>query len=169
MPPILTMTVEMKTDWPEFDDIACRLDGQAALTEMVRVIANALDVDVCSIYALESRQLELVLAATMGLNQDSIGRVRMPPEEGLVGLVAQELQPVLVDDAVAHPRFRYSEEAGEDPFVCFFGVPLLYRGSLCGVLVIQTAEPRDLFELWPSVATAAQAIATTLLGEVVVP
>ena len=159
LPLLLTTAPTMKTSWPEFDSIASRLKGSRALTEMARVIANALEVDVCSIYTMNRVANELVLAATMGLSQSSVGRIRMTPDEGLVGLVAQELQPVLVEDAAGHPRFRYFESAGEDPFLSFFGVPLLHQGQLCGVLVVQTAERRDLHELWASVATAAIRIA----------
>ncbi len=34
-------------------------------------------------------------------------------------------------------------EAGEDPYRSFLGVPVIDRGVLQGVLVVQTAEPRD--------------------------
>jgi signal transduction protein with GAF and PtsI domain len=86
----------------------------------------------------------------------------MQPTEGLVGLVAQELQPVYVENAPEHPRFRYFQEAGEDPFVSFLGVPILMCGRLCGVLVVQSAEPRDLSPHWLVVAAAAQRIAAII-------
>jgi phosphotransferase system enzyme I (PtsP) len=66
---------------------------------------------------------------------------------------------VLVADAPEHPRFHYFPEAGEEPYVSFFGVPILSNGVLRGVLVVQTAEPRDLTTDWAAVATAAQRIA----------
>lgn len=146
--------------WREFPDVALRyLNRHAALTEMARMIANQLDVDVCSIYECDDATGELVLAATMGLNQDSVGKVRMSPRRGLVGLVAQELQPIYVEDAPSHRRFLFFPEAGEDPFVTFFGVPIFLCGMLSGVLVIQTSEPRDLSVNWAAIALAAQRIA----------
>lgn len=139
--------------WRDFADVVRRCpDRHAALTEMTRMIANRLDVDVCSIYELESETGELVLAATMGLNQNAVRNVRMPPRKGLVGLVAQELQPGFVEDAPSHKRFHYFPEAGEDPFVSFLGVPILLTGVLRGVLVVQTAD-------WAVVAVAAQRLA----------
>lgn len=146
--------------WREFPAVALRhANHRYALTEMARMIANRLDVDVCSIYAVDDSTGELVLVATMGLHQTSVGAVRMRLVEGLVGLVAQELQPLFVEDAPSHPRFRYFAEAGEDPYVSFFGVPILRSGLLRGVLVIQTSEPRDLTRDWAAVATAAQRLA----------
>ena len=49
------------------------------------------------------------------------------------------LQPQMVDDAMTHPRFKYFREAGEDPYHSFLGVPLVDRGLLQGVLVVQTS------------------------------
>ena len=73
-----------------------------ALTEMVRRVANELELDVCSLYVLEPDKQHLCLAATMGLNQSSVGHVRMEISEGLAGLVAEELQSVSVAAASDH-------------------------------------------------------------------
>ena len=83
-----------------------------------------------------------MLAATVGLQPDSVGRIRMRLDEGLVGLVAEQLRPLIVDDAPAHPRFKYFKEAGEDPYRSFLGVPLIDRGLLQGVLVRADRRPR---------------------------
>ena len=81
-----------------------------------------------------------MLAATIGLRPESVGRVRMRLSEGLAGLVAEQLRPQFVADATTHPRFKYFREAGEDPYRSFLGVPVIDRGLLQGVLVVQTAE-----------------------------
>src|SRR4029450_14098041 len=78
-----------------------------------------------------------VLAATIGLRPESIGRVRMRLTEGLAGLVAEQLCPQSLADATLHPRFKYFREAGEDPYRSFLGVPIPGRGLLQGVLVVQ--------------------------------
>ena len=66
----------------------------------------------------------------------------MPLHEGLSGLVAEQLLPVAVADAREHPRYKYFKESGEDKYRSFLGVPLIDRGVLQGVLVVQTKEPR---------------------------
>ena len=68
--------------------------------------------------------------------------VLIPISEGLVGLVAETRQPLFAQDATSHPRFKYIAESGEDPYHTFVGVPILDRGILQGVLVVQTIEPR---------------------------
>jgi phosphotransferase system enzyme I (PtsP) len=117
-------------------------DPGETLANIVNLIQGRFHTDVCSVYLFEPAQGELVLGATVGLRPESIGRVRMRVDEGLTGLVAQELAPVMVEDAFRHPRFKYFPEAGEDPYHSFLGVPLVEGGVLQGVLVVQTVEPR---------------------------
>src|SRR5438270_266754 len=112
------------------------------LANIVRLIQGRFHTDACSVYLLEPQQGELVLGATVGLRPESVGRVRMRLDEGLTGLVAERMAPVMVGDAFAHPRFKFFPEAGEDPCHSFLGVPLIEGGVLQGVLVVQTREPR---------------------------
>ncbi len=118
-------------------------NASETLSSVVNLIRRRFDTDVCSIYLLEPDRANLVLAATIGLRPESVGQVRMRLTEGLAGLVAQQLRPQFVKDATTHPRFKYFSESGEDPYRSFLGVPVIDRGLLQGVLVVQTAEPRD--------------------------
>ena len=119
-------------------------EGQPAetLTNVVALIAKRFETDVCSAYLLEPDRANLVLAATVGLRRECIGKLRMAIHEGLAGLVAEQVSPVTAEHAHNHPRFKYFLEAGEDAYHSFLGVPLIDRGVLQGVLVVQTIEPR---------------------------
>jgi len=118
--------------------------GQPAETLMnvVALIARRFQTDVCSAYLLEPDRANLVLAATLGLRPQCIGTLRMGLHEGLVGLVAEQVRPLAVELVKNHPRFKYFSEAGEDAYQSFLGVPLIDRGVLQGVLVVQTIEAR---------------------------
>jgi starch phosphorylase len=118
--------------------------GQPAETLMnvVALIAKRFGTDVCSAYLLEPDRAHLVLAATLGLRRECIGNLRMGVHEGLAGLVAEQLRPVAVEQVKNHPRFKYFKEAGEDAYQSFLGVPLIDRGVLQGVLVVQTIAAR---------------------------
>ncbi len=113
------------------------------LDNIVQLIRGRFRTDVCSVYLLEPDRAHLVLAATVGLRPESVRRVRMGLHEGLAGLVAEKLEPVVVEDAAAHPRYKHFPEIGEEPYHTFLGVPLVYRGLLQGVLVVQTVEHRE--------------------------
>src|ERR1700759_4106435 len=97
--------------------------GKPAETLMngVALIARRFQTDVCSAYLLEPDRANLLLAASLGLNPRSIGTLRLALNEGLVGLVAEQLRPVGVDQVTKHPRFKYFKEAGEDKYHSFLG------------------------------------------------
>src|SRR5437764_5901383 len=118
--------------------------GQSAETLMnvVALIAKRFHTDVCSAYLLEPDRANLVLAATVGLRRECVGNLRMAVQEGLTGMVAEQVQPVAVSQVKNHPRFKYFRDSGEDAYQSFLGVPLIDRGILQGVLVVQTIEPR---------------------------
>src|SRR5262245_57123207 len=98
------------------------------LMHVVALIAKRFQSDVCSVYLLEPDRANLVLAASVGLRPQCIGTLRMGLHEGLAGLVAEQVRPVAVEQAKLHPRFKYFQEAGEDDFQSFLGVPLIDRG-----------------------------------------
>src|SRR5262245_58950624 len=95
------------------------------LANVVHLIRRRFDTDVCSVYLLEPDRSTLVLAATIGLRPESVGRIKMPLTEGLAGLVAERMHPQVVADARTHPRFKYFQESGEDPYHSFLGVPVI--------------------------------------------
>jgi starch phosphorylase len=122
--------------------------GQSAetLMNLVALIAKRFRTDVCSAYLLEPDRANLVLAATIGLRRECIGTLRMAVNEGLTGLVAEQVQAISVSQVKNHPRFKYFKNAGEDAYQSFLGVPLIDRGILQGVLVVQTIEARAFSE-----------------------
>ncbi len=122
--------------------------GQPAETLMnvVALIARRFRTDVCSAYLLEPDRANLVLAATLGLRRECVGTLRLALNEGLAGLVAEQVRPVAVEDAGKHPRFKLFLESGEEKYRSFLGVPVIDRGVLQGVLVVQTTETRVFHE-----------------------
>src|SRR5213080_1137604 len=84
------------------------------LMNVVALIASRFKTDVCSTYLLEPDRANLVLAATLGLRPQCIGSLRLALNEGLTGLVAEQVRPVAVEQAKNHPRFKYFRESGED-------------------------------------------------------
>ena len=112
------------------------------LMKVVELIASRFKTEVCSAYLLEPDRSTLVLAATVGLHPRCIGKLRIPLNEGLTGLVAETVMPVAVADAMSHPRFKLFKELEEETFHSFLGVPIVDRGVLQGTLILQTRETR---------------------------
>ena len=135
------------------------------LANVVGLIAKRFETDVCSAYLLEPDRANLVLAATVGLRPQAVGTLRMAIQEGLAGLVAEQVRPVAVEQVKNHPRFKYFREAGEDAYQSFLGVPLIDRGILQGVLVVQTIEPRVFSELEVRMLVEAAAQVAPIVSE----
>src|SRR5205814_3381435 len=131
----------------EIKDLA-KESGKPAeiLMNVVALIAKRFETDVCSAYLLEPDRANLVLAATVGLRSQCIGTLRLALHEGLTGLVAEQVRPVSVEQVKNHPRFKYFSESGEDAYQSFLGVPLIDRGVLQGVLVVQTMAARTFLD-----------------------
>ena len=118
-------------------------NASETLTNIVHLIQQRFETDVCSVYLLEPDRANLVLAATIGLRPESVGRVRMRLSEGLAGLVAEQLRPQCVADATHASALQVpSRRRARIPYHSFLGVPVIDRGLLQGVLVVQTLEPR---------------------------
>jgi phosphotransferase system enzyme I (PtsP) len=115
--------------------------AQERLDTVVRIIAQSMVAEVCSIY-LRRASGELELFATQGLKPEAVHKTRLRPGEGLVGEVARSAQPISLSDAPSHPSFAYRPETGEDPYHAFLGAPLLRGGRAIGVLVVQNRSER---------------------------
>ena len=119
------------------------IDLRETLDRIVTTIAAEMEVEVCSLYVFDPQRERLILRATVGLDRDSVGRVSMRVNEGLVGLAVESAGPVVVEDAMSHPRYKYFAETGEERYHTFLGVPVQEgRHPPLGVLVVQTLRRR---------------------------
>ena len=112
--------------------------GEDRLARLVETVARELSWDVCSIYLLDRDGGSLELAATYGLDPASVGRVRLPLAEGLVGAAAREEVAVFLEHAADDPRYKYLPETGEEKFMSLAAVPFRRNGSVAGVFTVQT-------------------------------
>jgi phosphotransferase system enzyme I (PtsP) len=118
-------------------------DLRETLDKIVDAIAQGMEVEVCSLYLFDPQRERLVLRATVGLDRDSVGKVSMRTNEGLVGAVIEKGDTVAVTDALSHPRYKYFPETGEERYHTFLGVPVADgRNKPIGVLVVQTLTRR---------------------------
>jgi phosphotransferase system enzyme I (PtsP) len=117
-------------------------DLQETLDHIVATVAERMQTEVCSLYIFDRKNNRLTLWATMGLDPESVGKVSMGTSEGLTGLVIERMRPVMVEDTLAHPRYKYFPETHEEHFHSFLGVPIIEKRMPLGVLVVQTSRRR---------------------------
>jgi phosphotransferase system enzyme I (PtsP) len=92
--------------------MASRAGAQAKLNQVVEVIGESLNSEVCSIYLLREGMLELF--ATRGLNQSAVHVTRLAVGEGLVGTIAERSETLNLAEAASHPDFAFRPETGEE-------------------------------------------------------
>ena len=112
-------------------------DLNQALNIIVQRVRESVAVDVASVYLKDAELGQYVLSATEGLRKSAIGNVRFGLGEGLVGMVGEREEPVNIEDAPSHPRYRFASETGENPYHAFLGVPIIQHGTVLGVLVVR--------------------------------
>jgi phosphotransferase system enzyme I (PtsP) len=125
--------------------MASRISAQGKLNQVVDIIGEALDSEVCSIYLLREGMLELF--ATRGLEQSAVHVTKLGIGEGLTGTIAQNIETLNLAEATAHPEFQYRPETGEEKFHSFAGVPIVRRERAIGVLTVQHTEQRRYEEV----------------------
>jgi phosphotransferase system enzyme I (PtsP) len=121
-------------------------DLDQALNIIVQRVRESVGVDVASVYLKDMEHEQYVLSATEGLRKNAVGRVRFGLAEGLVGMVSEREEPVNIEDAPSHPRYRFASETGENPYHAFLGVPIIQYGTVLGVLVVRQREHRRFAE-----------------------
>src|SRR5213592_1631386 len=121
------------------------VSAQDRLDKIVVLIAANMVAEVCSVYVLRVDNT-LELYASEGLNKEAVHQTVLRPDEGLVGLVASEANPINLSEAQSHPAFAYRVETGEEIYHSFLGVPVLRAGNTLGVLVVQNRARRTYTE-----------------------
>ncbi len=118
-------------------------DFRGTVDNIVTMIREEMQADVCSLYLHDEEKGDLVLVATSGLDQSAVGKVRMSPAEGLTGLVFESRKSLFLQNADKHPSFKYFPETREEEFKTFLGVPIISHRRPLGVLIIQDRENRN--------------------------
>ncbi len=114
------------------------------LSTVVDVIAETIDGDACSVFLADLATQTLMLRATVGLNQDVIGRLAIRSDAGITGLAASSRQTQIAVNARDHPAYFTYPIVGEDRYTSQVSIPLLLREPerLVGVLNIQSIDER---------------------------
>jgi phosphotransferase system enzyme I (PtsP) len=123
-------------------DVTTASDLTEAFTILVDEVSKAVVADAVSVYLIDNKHADYVLIATHGLNKDAESCIRIPLNNGLIGLVGRREEPINIDDAPLHPDFYHNPLLGEEHLKAFLGVPIIQHRKLYGVLTVQQTEKR---------------------------
>ena len=117
-------------------EVNAAVDLPAAMDIIVKRIRANMETQACAIY-LRDKNACYVMRATEGLSSEAVGRVSMNADEGLVGYVAKRVEPINIENAESHPRYKYFSETKEERVKSFLGVPIIHQREVLGVLTVQ--------------------------------
>ena len=120
-------------------------EAQARLNKIVKIIADSMNSEVCSIYLINRYNI-LELYATEGLRSKAVHYSQLNVGQGLVGKIAATAEPIKTSQVSKTKGFRYLPETGEEIYNSFLGVPIQRLGKILGVLVIQNLKNREFDE-----------------------
>lgn len=122
------------------EDVEYASNSEEALQTLVQQTRQSLECDSCSVFIIDFKTHEFVLTATDGLHSDTIIGLRVPPKQGLVGVIAEQEKPLNLEDARMHPNYIEFANFGGTEFHTFLGVPIINNRRLLGVLCVESKD-----------------------------
>jgi signal transduction histidine kinase len=114
---------------------------QEKLQRITQAVARGMEKDGASLFLIDSAGLTVTLSAAVGLNQESIGKLRFPLGKGVAGWVAEQKVPLALEEPYSDPRFAYVPESGIERFKSLAAAPILDEDRCLGVLFVLSAAP----------------------------
>lgn len=126
---------------------------------IVTVTAEVMGSKICSLMLLNSTSKELEIKATQSVSKNYNKKPNIKIGEGIAGIVAKHGKPMAVLDVRKDGRYINREIAEKEKLCSLLSVPLIFKGSIIGVLNCYTANPhrfsKDEINVLMSIANQA--------------
>jgi signal transduction protein with GAF and PtsI domain len=116
---------------------------------LVMVTAKVTGVEICSLWLVDedAEGKKIRLKATQAIDPDYVKDRSLNMNEGVVGFVAANNQPLIIEDVLKEPRFKEKEMARKLGLVSMVSVPMhVKEDNVIGVLNCFTAKPHNFSE-----------------------
>jgi signal transduction protein with GAF and PtsI domain len=124
---------------------------------IVLVTANVTGVEICSLWLVDETDGDekIRLKATQAIEPDYVKDRSLSMNEGIVGYVAAENQPLIVENVLEDPRFKEKDMARKLGLISLLSVPLQIKESkVIGVLNCFTTQPHSFPQTEVNLITA---------------
>jgi len=126
---------------------------------IVNVTAEVMGSKICSLMLLKSTSKELEIKATQSVSENYNKKPNIKIGEGIAGRVARHGKPMTVLDVRKDGRYINRDIAEKENLCSLLSVPLIFKGSIIGVLNCYTAKPhrfsKDEINVLMSIANQA--------------
>jgi hypothetical protein len=125
--------------------VTSSLNLDEVLDNVVRLLSEASAVHACFVYLVDKEAERLELRAASDPYRRLAGRIALERGEGIAWWALDNREPVLIlENAVADPRFKYVPELEEEQFQSFVSVPVFDRaGAPIAAISLHTQAPRE--------------------------
>ena len=116
---------------------------------LVMVTAKVTGVEICSLWLVDENAegKKIRLKATQAIDPDYVKDRALNMNEGVVGFVAANNQPLIIEDVLKEGRFKEKEMARKLGLVSLVSVPMhVKEDKVIGVLNCFTAKPHNFSE-----------------------
>lgn len=134
-------------------ELAVSTDIPSLLSKVIRVAADVLRFEDCTLFMLDKERQILTLEASRGLLNDQIGHASYKVGEGLTGWIAEHDLPIRTTKPDTDPRWLgLHREFGPEEIGAFLGVPIENSDGIIGVL--RATRRKGKFPWFPNEFTA---------------
>jgi GAF domain-containing protein len=129
--------------------ITASVDLGVTLDILLDQVTKQLNIDAAAVWLFNAAEQRLHLAATRGFRTNALERLTFRPGDGLVGRAVLERDPVYIPDlSVILQEFPAYSELLEEGFVAYYGLPLIAKGQVKGVLEVYHRIPIKSDDEW---------------------
>ena len=138
------MSTVDKTELSILSEISRISNSTADLTHklhsIVEVVAQGMGREGASVFLIDRTGENVTLAAAVGLNQETVGKLSFPLGMGIAGWVAEQKVPLALEDPYSDPRFAYVPESGIEHFRSLAAAPIQDEDRCLGVIFVLSSS-----------------------------
>jgi len=108
---------------------------------IVTLTANVMKAKICALWLLDERSKELKIRATQALSEEYLKERSIKLGEGIVGMVAQKKQAVVILEVLKEHSYKEKRLAKKEKLVSMLSVPMMVKGNVIGVINCYTTTP----------------------------
>jgi PAS domain S-box-containing protein len=128
--------------------ISSSLDIRVTLKVFLEQVVSQLNVDACDVLLLNPHAKTLDYAAAQGFRTSALRHTHLRLGQGYAGVAALENRIVSIPDLKTGNDFKQRGALEGEDFIAYYGVPLVAKGQVKGVLEIFHRSPLEPDEEW---------------------
>lgn len=129
--------------------ITTNIDLQIPLYLLLEQVTDELNVDAADVLLINEETQQLVFVAGQGFKTEALKYTKLDIGQGLAGMAAESMETIYIKDL--HTELTSLEQSPkfiDEDFVSYFGVPLISKGTVKGVLELFHRSKLDPDEEW---------------------